>query len=278
MRSIGQPSSQRQSPSTSSRIWARGVPAPDEHRELRLVEDPGVAPLEPVVVPAHGFVAPFHLRLRARVMREIMRPGPDQSLHGCFEVFEHARHAVAVAVVPTSDHEGGDADRFVILFERRPLPKRTVPLHPLVGHHPGFGVEAVLEVLLVDDVVGRAGPRIVEVLAHLPRIHVDDAVHEVHVVLVEVVGGADGDDGLEGRRISHREVDRIEAAPRDAEHAHIAIGEGLLGKPIDDDFAVVVFLVGVFVGDQAALAVSGAAHIDAGDDVAAPNEVGVQRM
>ena len=67
----------------------------------------------------------------------------------------------------------------------------------LVREHPGLGVEAVAEIRVVDDVARRAGARVVEVHAHFPGIDVHDPVHEVHVVLEQVLGRVDRDDRLE---------------------------------------------------------------------------------
>jgi hypothetical protein len=106
---------------------------------------------------------------------------------------------------------------------------------------------------------------------------VDDAVDEVHVLLVEILGCIDGDDRLERGRVAQRHLDRVEAAPGDAEHADIAVGPGLLRQPVDDDLAIVLLDVRVFVRNQAALARTGAANIDRGDDVAALHEVRVER-
>ena len=101
------------------------------------------------------------------------------------------------------------------------------------------------------------------------------AVDVVHVVLVQVVGSLDGDDRFQRGRIAHRHVDGVERAPGDAEHADVAVRPGLGRKPGDDRLAILLLLVGVFVGDQLARALAGAADIDARDDIAALNEIGI---
>ena len=252
------------------------MPAADEHGEARLLQDPRVAALQPVIEPAHGLVPPLHLRLRVRVVGERVRPGADHRLHRRLQVLQHARHAVAVAVVPAADHERRHADRVVALLERGALPERAVALLALVREHPRRRVEAVLEIFLVDRVVGRAGHEVGEVLAHLPGVDVHHAVHEVHVVLVEVIGRVHGDDRAERGRVAHRHVDGVEAAPRDAEHADLAGREALLREPVDHDFAVRLLDVRIFVRDQPPLAVAGPADVDTRDHVAAANEVGVE--
>ena len=254
------------------------VPVAHVHREPRLFHDPGFAALQELVEEAHRLVAPLHPRVRVRLVRERVRPRPDHRLHRrALHVLEHARQRVAVAVVPAADQEPRDLDRVVALDERGALPERVVALLRLVGEHPRRRVEALLEERLVDAEIGRARERVVQVLAHLPRVHVDDAVHEVHVVLVEVVGGVDRDERLQRGRVAHRHVDRVEPAPRDAEHADVAVRERLLRQPVDHDLAVLLLDVAVLVGDDAPGAVAGAADVHPRHHVAALHEVGVHR-
>ena len=106
----------------------------------------------------------------------------------------------------------------------------------------------------------------------------DDAVDEVDVLLVEILGGVHGDDRLQRRRIAQRHLDRIETTPGDAEHAHVAVRPALPRQPVDHDFAVLMLDVGVLVGNQATLAVAGATDVDGCDDVAALHEIRVERV
>ncbi len=101
-----------------------------------------------------------------------------------------------------------------------------------------------------------------------------DAVHEMYIVLVDIVGGHDRHDGFERGWSAHCHLDRVESAPGDAEHADIAAGERLLRQPVDHDFSVALLLLGVFVFNQTALAAPGAADIDPRNDIAVPDEVG----
>ena len=197
------------------------VPVADEHRETRLVHDPGVDALQPLVEPAHGLVTPFDAGLGIRFVRPGMRPRSDDRLHRRLQVLEHARHAVAVAVVPARDVQARDADVAISALRRGPVPEGPVPLLALVGHHPGRRVEAIAEVRLVDDVVRRTGAGIVEVLAHFPRIDVHDPIDEMDIFLVEILGRIHGDDRLQRRRTTQRHLDRIEPAPGNTEHADL---------------------------------------------------------
>ena len=77
------------------------------------------------------------------------------------------------------------------------------------------------------------------------------AAHVVHVVGVAIVGRADRDDGLERRRPARRNLQPVEAAPRDPHHADRAAAPRLRGEPGDDLKGVVLLLPGVLVGQQA---------------------------
>ncbi len=74
-----------------------------------------------------------------------------------------------------------------------------------------------------------------------PRGHVDAehrAADVVHVVVVPVVGRAHRDDRLEGRWCPRCQLQGVEPAPRDAEHADGARRPLLLGEPGDHGLAV----------------------------------------
>src|SRR5690606_33750492 len=86
------------------------VPLAHINGKRRLVHDPGVAALQPVVEPAYRFVAPFHPRLRVGFMRPGVRPGTDPRLHRRVEVLQHARQAVAIPVVPAAYVEARDPE------------------------------------------------------------------------------------------------------------------------------------------------------------------------
>ena len=252
------------------------MPLADVHGELRLLEEAGVASLQRLVEEAHDLVAPLDPGLRVGLVRPGVVPGPDDRPHRRLHVLEHARDAVAVAVVPAADQEGRDADRRVVRLERGAVPERALALLLLVGEHVRRPVEALREERVVDLELRRGGDRAREVVAHLPRIDVHHAVDEVDVVLVEVVGGVHRHDGLERRRVPHRHLDRVEAAPRDPDHAHVAVRERLAREPRDHVVAVAVLDLAVLVRNHDAVAPAGAADVHARHDVAAPHEVAVE--
>ena len=56
------------------------------NRECGLVEYPCVDPLHELVKPAHGFMAPLHLRHMPSVVRKVVIPRSDHRFYGCFDV------------------------------------------------------------------------------------------------------------------------------------------------------------------------------------------------
>ncbi len=103
------------------------------------------------------------------------------------------------------------------------------------------------------------------------------AAHVVGVVGVAVVGRAERDDRLQGRRVEGRDLERVEAAPGDPHHPDRTRAPGLGGDPGDDLERVVLLLPGVLV-EQDAVAIARAAQVDPHRRIAAPGEVAVDRL
>ena len=76
------------------------------------------------------------------------------------------------------------------------------------------------------------------------------AADVVHVVGVAVVAGAHRDDGLQRRRAARGDLQAVEAAPGDAEHADRAAAPRLRGQPGDDLDRVLLLLGQVLVLDD----------------------------
>jgi len=87
----------------------------------------------------------------------------------------------------------------------------------------------------------------------------------VHIVVVAVVGEADGDEGFQLRRAAGRDLQAVEATPGFAKHAKTAVTPGLCGDPGHHFQAVVLFLFEIFV-IQNAIGFTAAANVypDAG--------------
>ena len=110
-----------------------------------------------------------------------------------------------------------------------------------------------------------------------PRQRLDPeqaAAHVVDVVGVAVVRGADRDDRLQRRRPAGGDLERVEAAPGDPEHARRARAPGLGGEP-GEHLDGVVLLLGQVLVEEDAVGVAAAAQVDPHRGVAVPGEVGV---
>src|ERR1700727_3988934 len=73
--------------------------------ESRILRHARITPLEPVIKPAHGLIAPLHLRARHCVIRKSMVPRPDDRLDRSLRLHEHVGHVVAIAIEQTADQK-----------------------------------------------------------------------------------------------------------------------------------------------------------------------------
>ena len=258
-----------------ARAGRHGVLQPrDQHR---LLVDPVLDALQPAVVEAHALAERAHRRRRDAVHRIVVPPGPDERAPRHVEVLEQPERRVGVAVGPAGDRHHGAADGRVVLARRAVPP---VVVAQLVGEprleEVGRALEALAPLLAPavahDRGIGRQRvPRehAVGPLRHVHRDHEPAAV--VHVVGVAVVARVDADHGAERRRRARRELQAVEAAPRGADDADVAVAPGLRGDPRDDLEAVEQLLLGVLVLDDPAR-VAGAADVDADRGVAMTRE------
>ncbi len=183
-------------------------------------------------------------------------------------------------VVPAAHGEDGGPDRPVVLADAAVLPVRVPGLVREPGVHERFhGLQApqprrpplVADVLRVRRAAGEGEH------GGAPGVHVDAedrAAHVVHVVVVPVVGGADGDDRLQGFGREGGDLERVAAAPGDPEHADVPRAPGLLGQPVHDGDAVRQLGRVVLVAGQAP-AVAVAAHVHPYGGVAVARVPGV---
>ena len=82
----------------------------------------------------------------------------------------------------------------------------------------------------------------------------------MNIVFIAIISGANGHDGFEGGRLACRHLQRIKPAPRNAEHAHLAIAPFLFGQPCDHFQRVILLLLGILIQHDA-VAVARATHI-----------------
>ena len=261
----------------------RRHPVLQEDPEHRLFHDSRLLVLEPVIPPAQ------HLLEKAEVgpgsvlhMAPLVGVGADESETWHLESGKQAKDGVGVAVEPATDGEDRTADGAIVLAHRSVTP---VGIACLVAH-PRFD--------RAGDVLQPRLPVRPPVLSHDQRVSGERqdaeeggspvkvvvekaATHVVHVVAVAVVGGARRDDGLEFRRLQGSHLKRVETAPRDAEHAHVAGAPGLPGDPGDHLLAVIELLLCVLVAHDAET-VTGAGKVDAQAGIAVAGEPCVLRL
>ena len=215
-------------------------------------------------------------------VRVLVRPGPDESPYPVVrQVFHEPQHGVAVGVVPAADGQDRRVDRRVVLADAA-VPPVVVALlvcqpgvQERVERFEALAPHRQPAVLPDARRVRRAGGE--RQHRARPGEHVDaedGAARVVHVVVVAVVRRADRDDRLQRFGGEGGDLEGVETAPGDAEHADLAGAPGLLGKPVDDVDAVREFLCVVLVAGGS-LAVAVAADVDAYGGVAVAGVPGV---
>src|SRR2546429_2958796 len=94
----------------------------------RLIHDPRILTLEPVIPPAHRLLQVADRRSRDAIMRIKMAPGTDDAEPRHLEALEESRYSVCVSVRPAADRQYGALDRREILADRAMLPVVVVTL------------------------------------------------------------------------------------------------------------------------------------------------------
>src|SRR3984885_3791834 len=96
----------------------------------------------------------------------------------------------------------------------------------------------------------------------------------MRVVGISIVGRTNGYDGFECWRTARRDLKSIEPTPGDSHHSNGAIAPRLCRQPSDELHAIVLFLLGVLV-EQQARRFTAAANVDADAGVAVTGEIGM---
>ncbi len=209
-------------------------------------------------------------------MRVLVRPGTDQAESGAWQVLDQSKDRAAIAIGPAAHGEDGGLDPGVVLADRAVLPERVAALvlqpvlqpeaAPLEPLEPQLAPVRAVPRVRRQRVAGEhlAGPgKLVEQQA---------AAHVVDVVGIAVVRRADGDDSLERRRLQGGDLQAVEAAPRDADHADAAIAPRLVDDP-GDGVAAVLELLGQVLVQHQPLAVAGAAQVEPHIGIAVAGQV-----
>ncbi len=214
-------------------------------------------------------------------MRIFVRPGSDQALTRHAKVFEQPRDRVRVGIRPAADGENRAGDGIPILAHRAVPPISVAPLmakpgrheqrhrlQPLEPHAPPSSAHGRRIGGIREDGGQDAGPA--EIGGQ------QRAAHEMHVVGVAIVGGADRDDGPQRRRTERGDLQRVEAAPGNPHHADRARAPVLARDPGDHLHRVVQLLRGILVAQQA-VGLAAAAQIDSHPGVATRGEPGIRQ-
>ena len=252
------------------------------HAQGRLLRDPRVLALQPLVPPAQALLEEADRGTGLDLVRERVRPRPDQPLRGCLQSGQEPQHRLGVAVRPAADGVNGAPDRAEVLAHRALFPVLVAALvaKPLVL----VGLDAVdpLEPGVAPPVPGHlrvGGDRVEGQHRRSPREHLERehrAPAVVHVIGVAVVCRAERDHRLELRRRVRRHLEPVEPAPGDPEHPHRPGAPGLLGDPAEHLERVLLLQRQVLVVEQA-VGLPGAAQVHPQRGVPVPREVHVAR-
>ena len=219
-----------------------------------------------LVPPAKAFLQEAYARSGLCKMRILVGPWPDQSFFRTGQVLEQAEDGVRVPIRPTTHRIDRHLNVGIVFADRavsvelvsplvaepveHPQPVAFQALHPhlppAVSHDCGIGRR-------VADREGRGPP------AQLVGQHA--ATHEVDVVGVAIVGGAERNDRAQRFGTPCCDLKPVESAPADPDHADLSRAPGLGGKPLDHGQAVVLFLLEI-LAQADAFAVTRAAQVD----------------
>ena len=235
-----------------------------------------------MVTPADHLLQPANRRFNRHVMRERMRPGADQPFARTLQPGQQTRHGFRIIVSPAGHRKDRDGDPGKILGHRPLFPEIITALvaEPCVG--PGL-------------VMGDPGqPHRAPCVANNHRVGRQVVVGEhrggpVEIILgqtaadpmdiggIAVVGGPDGDDGFQGRRLMCCNLQPVEPTPADPVHRDLPVAPPLGGQPGNRGDAIALFLLGILVVDQP-LAVARAANVQPDAGIAMPRQIAVHRM
>ncbi len=82
-----------------------------------------------------------------------------------------------------------------------------------VDEKPGFCVEAIAKIGLIDDVIRWCGQNIGDILTELVGIDMHHAIDKMNIITKQVVGTHDSNNSFQRRRIAHRHLDRVKCSP-----------------------------------------------------------------
>ena len=247
-----------------------------------IVHDTGVLTLQPVVPPAQGLLQEANLRVRNGEMRVLVGPRTDNCPNRRFEAVEQARNGIGIGVIPTANGEHRGFDLGKVLTDRAVVPVVIAVRMPQpFGGEERFCLQALhpdVEPGIADNGRVRRARRVGEHGSAPTEILVDQAATlVVDIVGIPIVGGAQGDDRLQRFRPECCDLQSVEAAPGDADHADVAGTPVLCRDPVDDLERVPLFLRRILV-EHDAVTFTIAAHVDTQAGITMAGKVGVGEL
>ena len=209
---------------------------------------------QPAVEPAERLGMKID-RIDPRNMRIPVLPGAEQRPCRRIEVCRQRRRGVDIGVGPAADRQRRRPDRAPVLAHRA-VPPVLVGLR--VTLPDGCKKRQVVDPLqpagapvVAQGRVGRPRQLGRHLSAPTEIVGEQTTVHEMRVVAVAVGRRAHRHDGLERRRTPVGELQAVETAPRDSDHADGAVAPGLARDPCDHGLAVGELALRVLVVEEA---------------------------
>ncbi len=234
-----------------------------------------------MIPPTQDFLEESDLGSGKCKVRIGVGPWPDETLAGHLQSFEKARDGILITIGPTADGIDRALDRRVVLAYRAVFPIRiaSLVLKPIVLEQRNVrqALRPHRSPAIADQLrIGRQAHQAEKEKGPLKGCGGQKrAAHVVRVVSVAIVGRTNGDDGFECRGTARRDLKSVEPAPGDSHHANGAIAPRLRRQPGDELHAVVLFLLGVLV-EQQARRFTATANVDADAGVAVTCEIGMR--
>ena len=249
------------------------VPSTHERGPAGFIQDAVVYVFEPVVPPAQGPLPPFVVGAGCAVFRPAMVPRANLCNDRCLGGSAHVHDEITVTVEQSADQIGRDLQRLLECC-RFLAPKITILLLAQPSEQPGFLVEAVLEIRVINTVVRALRHGVIGINLVRIRIDVQGTINVVNVVVKQVRRAMRGNDRFQRRRFSVGHHQPVEGTPGNAINAHLAIGPGLFGELVDQLLGVRNLCLGILAGGNGPAAATGAAYVDPGHHIAPLGKVG----
>ena len=236
-------------------------------RPVAFALEPAVEPADDLAVEVRG-VDPGDVGI-------LVLPRADQRLDRRGQVRGERRRRVDVGVRPAADGQHRRLDGRPVFADRAVPPVRVAGrvVHPASGEEGQRldPLDPALAPVCAQRRIGRPGLVGQHLGAPVEVVGQQAAAHVVDVVRVAVHGGAAGDHRLQRRRAAKGELESVEPAPGDPDHADVAVAPWLVRDPGDHRLAVGEFLLRILVVEES-VRIPGAGDVDPDAGVAGRGE------